>query len=49
MVTSVEVDSNSEVCGVSTFFGVTFACRAVVLTSGTFMNGQVGALCVGGS
>lgn len=41
MVTSVEVDSNDEVCGVSTFFGITFACKAAVLTTGTFMNGQV--------
>ena len=40
MVTSVEVDSNDEVCGVSTFFGITFACKAAVLTTGTFMNGQ---------
>ncbi|KAI7843457.1 hypothetical protein COHA_002934 [Chlorella ohadii] len=41
MVTSVEVDANDEVCGVSTFFGITFACKAAVLTTGTFMNGQI--------
>ncbi|PRW33833.1 tRNA uridine(34) 5-carboxymethylaminomethyl synthesis enzyme isoform A [Chlorella sorokiniana] len=41
MVTSVEVDSNDEVCGVRTFFGITFACKAAVLTTGTFMNGQI--------
>lgn len=43
MVTSVEVDANDEVCGVSTFFGITFACKAAVLTTGTFMNGQARA------
>lgn len=43
MVTSVEVGPNEEVTGVTTYFGITFRCRAAVLTTGTFMNGQVGA------
>lgn len=43
MVTGVEVDANDAVCGVTTYFGITFGCRAAVLTTGTFMNGQVGA------
>eukprot|EP00887_Chlorella_sp_A99_P003376 scaffold7.g3376.t1 len=41
MVVRVEVDANDEVCGVTTYFGVTFRCRAAVLTTGTFMNGQI--------
>ena len=27
--------------GVKTFFGITFQCKAVVLTTGTFMNGRI--------
>ena len=41
MVTGVEVGANDEVTGVSTYFGITFRCRAAVLTTGTFMNGQI--------
>jgi hypothetical protein len=40
MVTSLEVDANDCVCGVTTYFGITFPCKAAVLTTGTFMNGQ---------
>lgn len=32
---------NDEVTGVRTFFGLTFRCRAAVLTTGTFMNGRI--------
>ena len=41
MAVSVETGPNDEVTGVRTFFGLTFRCRAAVLTTGTFMNGQI--------
>ena len=37
----MELDGNGGVAGVRTFFGVTFRCRAAVLTTGTFMNGRI--------
>jgi tRNA uridine 5-carboxymethylaminomethyl modification enzyme len=30
-----------QVRGVRTFFGITFRCRAAVITTGTFMNGRI--------
>ena len=42
MVTGVELGPNGDLAGVTTYFGITFRCRAAVLTTGTFMNGQVG-------
>lgn len=41
MVVSIEVGPNDEVTGVTTYFGITFRCRAAVLTTGTFMNGII--------
>jgi len=41
MVTDVRVDSNDAVCGVTTHFGLSYRAGAVVLTTGTFMNGQI--------
>jgi tRNA uridine 5-carboxymethylaminomethyl modification enzyme len=41
MATSLVLGPNEEVAGVRTFFGVTFRCRAAVLTTGTFMNGRI--------
>ncbi|KAG1661080.1 hypothetical protein FOA52_004542 [Chlamydomonas sp. UWO 241] len=41
MAVSLEIGKNDEVTGVRTFFGITFACRAAVLTTGTFMNGTI--------
>jgi len=41
MVTGVKLDSNGEVEGVKTYFGITYRCKAAVLTTGTFMNGQI--------
>lgn len=41
MAVDVEVDSNEHVRGVQTYFGVTFYAPAVVLTTGTFMNGKI--------
>jgi tRNA uridine 5-carboxymethylaminomethyl modification enzyme len=41
MVTGIELDSNEAVCGVTTYFGVSYRCKGAVLTTGTFMNGQI--------
>ncbi|KAK9826172.1 hypothetical protein WJX81_003236 [Elliptochloris bilobata] len=41
MAVGLEVDGNGAVAGVRTFFGITFRCRAAVLTTGTFMNGRI--------
>ena len=41
MVVDVQVDSNDAVCGVTTHFGLSYRCKAAVLTTGTFMNGQI--------
>jgi tRNA uridine 5-carboxymethylaminomethyl modification enzyme len=41
MVTSLVLGPNEEIRGVNTFFGVTFKCASVVLTTGTFMNGRI--------
>jgi tRNA uridine 5-carboxymethylaminomethyl modification enzyme len=41
MVTGVAVGPNDEIQGVTTFFGVGFRAKAVVLTTGTFMNGRI--------
>jgi glucose-inhibited division protein A len=37
MATELVLGPNEEVAGVRTFFGVTFRCKAAVLTTGTFM------------
>ena len=41
MAVDVEIGPNDEVRGVKTFFGITFRCKAAVLTTGTFMNGTI--------
>ena len=41
MVTGLEVDANDAVAGVRTHFGILFRAPAVVLTTGTFMNGKI--------
>ncbi|KAF5838082.1 glucose inhibited division protein A-domain-containing protein [Dunaliella salina] len=41
MAVGLEVGPNDEVRGVTTYFGMTFWCRAAVLTTGTFMNGVI--------
>ena len=41
MVTEVQVDSNDAVEGVTTHFGLSYRAKAAVLTTGTFMNGQI--------
>ncbi|MGB3494805.1 MAG: tRNA uridine-5-carboxymethylaminomethyl(34) synthesis enzyme MnmG [Elainellaceae cyanobacterium] len=41
MVTDLVLGKNDEVIGVETYFGVAFKCRAVVLTTGTFLGGVI--------
>jgi tRNA uridine 5-carboxymethylaminomethyl modification enzyme len=41
MVTDLVLGANDEVVGVQTYFGVAFGCRAVVLTTGTFLGGVI--------
>ena len=41
MVTDLVIGDNDDVRGVRTFFGMTFHAPAVVLTTGTFMSGQI--------
>lgn len=41
MAVGLDIGPNEEVCGVRTHFGITFKCKAAVLTTGTFMNGII--------
>ncbi|MEB3357071.1 MAG: tRNA uridine-5-carboxymethylaminomethyl(34) synthesis enzyme MnmG [Synechococcales bacterium] len=41
MVTDLVLGKNDEVVGVQTYFGVGFACKAVILTTGTFLGGII--------
>jgi tRNA uridine 5-carboxymethylaminomethyl modification enzyme len=41
MVTDIMLGKNEEIIGVETYFGVGFACKAVVLTTGTFLGGRI--------
>ena len=41
MVTDLVLGANQEVIGVETYFGVAFQCQAVILTTGTFLNGTI--------
>jgi tRNA uridine 5-carboxymethylaminomethyl modification enzyme len=41
MVTDLVLGKNDEVIGVETYFGVAFGCRAVILTTGTFLGGTI--------
>lgn len=41
MVTDLILGANDEVIGVQTYFGVAFACRALILTTGTFLGGRI--------
>ncbi|NJM46468.1 MAG: tRNA uridine-5-carboxymethylaminomethyl(34) synthesis enzyme MnmG [Alkalinema sp. RU_4_3] len=41
MVTDLILGKNDEVQGVQTYFGVAFQCKAVVLTTGTFLGGRI--------
>ncbi len=41
MVTDLVLSANDEVIGLQTYFGVTFQCKAVILTTGTFLGGRI--------
>jgi tRNA uridine 5-carboxymethylaminomethyl modification enzyme len=41
MVTDLVLGKNEEVIGVETYFGVAFECKAVILTTGTFLGGII--------
>ncbi|PSN14369.1 tRNA uridine-5-carboxymethylaminomethyl(34) synthesis enzyme MnmG [filamentous cyanobacterium CCT1] len=41
MVTDLVLGTNDEVAGVTTYFGTAFKCRAVILTTGTFLGGTI--------
>ncbi|MBC6434470.1 tRNA uridine-5-carboxymethylaminomethyl(34) synthesis enzyme MnmG [Nostoc sp. HG1] len=41
MTTDLVLGANGEVIGVETYFGVGFQCKAVILTTGTFLGGKI--------
>ncbi|WP_017654342.1 tRNA uridine-5-carboxymethylaminomethyl(34) synthesis enzyme MnmG [Fortiea contorta] len=41
MATDLILNANDEVIGVETYFGMAFSCRAVILTTGTFLGGKI--------
>ena len=41
MATDLALGANDEIIGVQTYFGVTFGCKAVILTTGTFLGGCI--------
>ncbi|MGH7999086.1 MAG: tRNA uridine-5-carboxymethylaminomethyl(34) synthesis enzyme MnmG [Brasilonema sp.] len=41
MVTDLVLGANDEVVGVQLYFGVAFECKAVILTTGTFLGGRI--------
>jgi tRNA uridine 5-carboxymethylaminomethyl modification enzyme len=41
MATDLVLGENDEVIGVQTYFGVAFHCKAVILTTGTFLGGVI--------
>jgi tRNA uridine 5-carboxymethylaminomethyl modification enzyme len=41
MVTDLVLGANDEVVGVQTYFGVAFQCKAVIITTGTFLGGRI--------
>ncbi|MFG6106929.1 tRNA uridine-5-carboxymethylaminomethyl(34) synthesis enzyme MnmG [Leptolyngbyaceae cyanobacterium CCMR0082] len=41
MATDLVLGDNDEVIGVQTYFGVAFRCKAVILTTGTFLGGVI--------
>ncbi|MBW4467345.1 MAG: tRNA uridine-5-carboxymethylaminomethyl(34) synthesis enzyme MnmG [Pegethrix bostrychoides GSE-TBD4-15B] len=41
MVVDLVLNKTGEVAGVETYFGVAFGCKAVILTTGTFLGGRI--------
>lgn len=41
MVTDLILDDHDQIMGVETYFGVAFGCKAVILTTGTFLGGII--------
>ncbi|MGC1308637.1 MAG: tRNA uridine-5-carboxymethylaminomethyl(34) synthesis enzyme MnmG [Phormidesmis sp.] len=41
MATDLVLGENDEIIGLETYFGMTFGCKAVILTTGTFLNGTI--------
>ncbi len=41
MVVDLVLGNSDEVIGVETYFGVAFGCKAVILTTGTFLGGRI--------
>ncbi len=41
MATDLVLGANDEIIGLQTYFGMTFGCKAVILTTGTFLNGTI--------
>ncbi|MEL6162009.1 MAG: tRNA uridine-5-carboxymethylaminomethyl(34) synthesis enzyme MnmG [Cyanobacteria bacterium J06554_11] len=41
MATDLILGKNDEIIGLETYFGMAFGCRAVILTTGTFLNGTI--------
>ena len=41
MATDLVLGKNDEIIGIETYFGMAFGCRAVILTTGTFLNGTI--------
>ncbi|MEL6470160.1 MAG: tRNA uridine-5-carboxymethylaminomethyl(34) synthesis enzyme MnmG [Cyanobacteria bacterium J06623_4] len=41
MATDLILGKNDEIIGLETYFGMAFGCKAVILTTGTFLNGTI--------
>lgn len=41
MATDLVLGNNNEIIGLETHFGMAFGCKAVILTTGTFLNGTI--------
>ena len=41
MATDLVLGKNDEIIGLETYFGMAFGCKAIILTTGTFLNGTI--------